>query len=950
MKTFLELDEWEEEYESGDGKGVAPEAPVCEDFIFLQKKQRALPQHTIHLCPSQFTEFAMRMPSADQGIYGSFSFEGRRHMRKPYDSVARRMLLQAARQVEKSTLCGNLGLSYCCIIPAYKVLYVSPSAMQTKTFSADRLKEPMDTSDVLTAFTTGMLAKNIFEKQFINRSKITLRYSYLTADRTRGIPAHMLILDEIQDILYDNIPIIEQCTSHAPEKLKKYVYAGTPKSLDNTIEYFRSRQSTQGEWVVPCDSCGSTAGAGRYWNILGEKNIGAQFLICEKCGKQINPMHEDAQWAAMVTYRPEKEMFEAYRIPQLMVPWKPWSELLHQYETYPRGKFYNEVLGISFDSGLRPLNLSQVQEHCRPELTMHPTEVNSYKAMSFGQPIFMGVDWGCHDEETRILTESGFKYFKDLTDTDKVAQWDPATREMSFVLPIARTVREWDQPLLHFETRGGLDLMVTHTHRMRVGVSQGERWLTESAEELVSRGGNVKFVGYAQWAGDEVATFTLPGIPRSAGYPGSTPLEVKMDDWLEFVGYLVTEGGVCFDGDRPSCIKMSQRTPVNQVTADKIRECMARIGVGYSEFPNAETGDLNWTICAKQYRQWVIDNIGTYCEEKRLPREFLQLSSRQLRILFEALVDGDGTRDPRDGCSGGAFYSTSKGLCEDFQEVCIRLGLRCVVRLHKKAGGNHQTRWRALWSKGRDHQLNKPSTSVKSVPYKGRVYCCAVPTGYIVTERNGCVAYQGNTGEHSYTVITMGIYAAGNKFRIFYMHRCTGKEVEPPIQLEMISKLVKDFNVAVIGTDYGGGFHSNDHLMRQFGPQRLHKFQYMARCKKKVEWDGKLMRWKVHRTEVMSDMFNGIKRGVFEFPRWEEFQEPCATDMCNIFSEYNETLRMIQYMHSPDRPDDCFHSMLYCFLGSMIKVPRPDVIAPRREEPGRGPTFGNQGWHPLDQG
>jgi hypothetical protein len=206
------------------------------------------------------------------------------------------------------------------------------------------------------------------------------------------------------------------------------------------------------------------------------------------------------------------------------------------------------------------------------------------------------------------------------------------------------------------------------------------------------------------------------------------------------------------------------------------------------------------------------------------------------------------------------------------------------------------------------------------------------------------------TGEHSYTVITLGAYGAGNKFRIFYMHRCTGKEVEPPVQLEMICKLVRDFNVAIIGTDYGGGFHSNDHLMRNFGPQRLHKFQYMARCKRKVEWDGKLMRWKVHRTEVMSDMFNAIKRGVFEFPRWEEFQDPCAMDMCNIFSEYNETLRMIQYMHAPDMPDDSFHSLLYCFLGSMIKVPRPDVIAPRREEPGRGPIFGNQGWHPVDQG
>lgn len=950
MANIIELDEWEEEYVSGDGQGILPEPDPIVDFPFLAKKAKKVQQQVITLSPSMFTAFAMRMPNAETGRHEAFSFHGRRHMYRPYDTPARRVLLQAARQVEKSTLCGNLALSYCCIIPSYKVLYVSPSAMQTKTFSADRLKEPMDTSDVLTAFSTGQLAKNIFEKQFVNRSKITLRYSYLSADRTRGIPAYMLILDEIQDILFDNIPVIEQCTSHAPEKWKKYVYAGTPKSLDNTIEYFRSRQSTQGEWVVPCDHCGSSAGAGRFWNILGEKNIGTKYLVCEKCGGRIDPMHEDAQWAAMVTYRPEKEMYEAYRIPQLMVPWKPWSELIHQYETYPRAKFYNEVLGISFDSGLRPLNLSQVREHCRNEISMHPTEVNKYRALSFSQPIFMGIDWGCHDEQTRILTEDGFKYFRDLTDDDKVAQWDPDTRVMSFVKPKVRTVKKWNRPLLHFETRGELDMMVTHTHRMRVGVSQGEQWLTESAGELVERDGNVNFVGHVRWEGREQLQYIVPGIPRSAGYEGSCDLHVLMDSWLELMGYLVTEGGVCYDHGRPSCIKMSQRTPVNQGTADKIKECMRRNSVQYKEFPNDETGDLNWTIYGKQFWQWYLDNLGGSCAEKHLPRWCFELSSRQLKILFDALVAGGGNRDERPNCTGGAFYSTSKQLCEDFQEVCIRLGMRCVVRLHKEEEGNRKTRWRALWSRGRDYAFNKPSSSVKKVPYTGNVYCCAVPSGYIVTERNGCVAYQGNTGEHSYTVITLAAYSAGNKFRVFYMHRCTGKEVEPPVQMEIICQLIKDFNVAIIGTDYGGGFHSNDHLMRQFGPQRLQKFQYMARCKKKVEWDGKLMRWKVHRTEVMSDIFNGIKRGVFEFPRWEEFQNPHATDMCNIFSEYSETLRMIQYMHAPDMPDDSLHSLLYCFLGSMIKVPRPDVIAPRREEPGRGPVFGNQGWHPVDQG
>jgi len=578
---------------------IEPEPFV--DYSEIAQKKRNLRGVVTPLRPSEFTSFAMRMPKQTEPGMENFSFDGRKHMRRPYDTRSRRILLLAARQVEKSTLLGNLALSYSCIVPSFKTLYVSPSALQTKTFSADRLREPIDTSDVLSAFTTGQLAKNIFEKQFVNRSKITLRYSYLSADRTRGIPAYLLLIDEIQDILGENIPVIEQCLAHSPPQWKKYVYSGTPKSLDNTIEHYRSKRSSQGEWVVPCDSCGSASGAGRFWNVLGEKNIGKKGLICECCGHLINPMHDEAQWAHMVNFD-EESMFESFRIPQLMVPWKPWSEILVDYENYPRAQFYNEVLGISFDSGVRPLNMSQVKDHCRDDVHMPVEEGDDvwrfYKNLSFSQPIFMGLDWG--------------------------------------------------------------------------------------------------------------------------------------------------------------------------------------------------------------------------------------------------------------------------------------------------------------------------------------------------------------TGENSYTVITLATYVEG-KFRVFYMHRCTGKEVEPPVQLELICKLVKDFNVAVVGADYGGGFDRNDHLIRQFGPNRILKYQYMARCNRKVEWDGRLLRFKVHRTEVMSDIFNGIKRGVFTFPRWVEFKDPHAQDMCNIFTEYSETMRMIMYHHSPDRPDDAFHSLLYCFMGSMIKMPRPDVIIPRKEDPKKGFSFGND-WVPIDQG
>jgi hypothetical protein len=907
------------------------EPQVFEGFLDdaqLIKKSSEL----IGVSPSQFVEFAIRVPEKKTQQFVPFSFEGRRYLRLPYDTPAKRTLYKCGRQVEKSTLLGNKCLAYCCIINAFNVLYVAPTNMQTKTFSQDRLKEPIETSDVLKSWTTAKLSDNVFLKKFINRSQITLRYAYHNADRTRGIPADLVLIDEIQDVITDNIPVIEQCASHSMFKL--FIYSGTPKSFDNPIEHYWTNFSTQNEWVVPCDRHGVPSDPSTwFWNILGEENIGKKGLICSKCGEIIHALRPEAQWASMNPEVRKKltEPYESYRIPQLMVPWLEWSEILDSYTTYSRQKFFNEVLGMSYDSGTRPLTRQDVIDNCSSDIVMSQEGLSRIRSkMSGGMEIFAGIDWGCHDEETRILTDSGFKYFRDLNDNDKVAQWNPDTRLMSFVYPKVRTVREWNKPLLHFKANG-LDMMLSDPHRMRVSPLNEDgtgKWVTEPASKTAERGGNVKFVGYVDWEGTEEEYFVLPGQAPSPGFGGSEDRVFRMDDWLEFLGYYLSEGELCFDGDRPSCIKLSQREYVNPAQARKIGSLLQRLFPNdLSTFPDPKTGDLNWTIHGKQFWKWVHDQVGKFSDEKRVPRRFLNLSKRQLRILFDAMSLGDVSSDNR---TNGCYYSTSKGLCEDFQELCIRLGLRSTLSLHKRAEGNRKARWRVSWSSGRDFQFNTPKQRVERVPYNGKVYCCAVPSGYIITERNGCIAYQGNTGENTFSVMALGTYLDG-RFTIFYIHRFEGQEIEPLVQLDLIEKLIHYWDVRLVGVDYGGGFDRNDALARKFGKNRIVKYQY-SQPSQKVRWDEGMHRFLVHRTEVMTDIFTAIKRrNVFRFPTWEQFEDPFGKDMLNIFSEYNEQQRQIQYKKSPDATDDSFHAILFCFLASMLRHPRPDVLVPTQK-------------------
>lgn len=581
-----------EEYRRSSGNVVITEtgepAPAEEwdyevevDDTFLDPDEVARRQvQLIGVMPSQFVEFAIQVPDKKAQKHVPFSFTGREYLRLPYDTMSKRVLLMCGRQVEKSTLLGNMCLAYCAINNSFQILYVSPTNAQTKTFSQDRLKEPIETSQVLGAWTTTKLSDNVFLKKFINRSQITLRYAYHNADRTRGIPADLILIDELQDVITDNIPVIEECASHSDFKI--FRYSGTPKSFDNAIEKYWTEFSSQNEWVVPCDRHGVPKDKSTWhWNILGEANIGKKGLVCDKCGELIYSQRPESQWASMnpSVFQKLKQPYEGYRIPQLMVPWIPWDEILDKYTKYPHSQFHNEVLGLSYDSGTRPLTRQDVMDNCTPGLFMSDSQLAEIKhLLGGGNPVFMGIDWG--------------------------------------------------------------------------------------------------------------------------------------------------------------------------------------------------------------------------------------------------------------------------------------------------------------------------------------------------------------TGEGSFTVVTLGAYVKPGFFTIFYAHRFEGQESEPQVQLDIIGQLIRGWNVMTVGCDYGGGFFQNDHLMRQFGREKIFKYQYSTPGQK-VKWEPELNRFLVHRTEVMSDIFNAIKRrNVFRFPDFTHFEEPFGKDFLNIFSEYNEQLRQIQYKKSPDATDDTFHSSTLCLLASMLKIPRFDVLNP----------------------
>jgi len=308
-----------------------------------------------------------------------FSFKGREMMRDMYDMKFDTAVFMMGRQVGKSvTLCNDM-LTDCFLIPWFNTLFVTPRMEQTAMFSNDKLKPTIKGSPRFNkAMCDSSVMQNVFDKEFLNNSKIFLRSSFLTADSIRGISADKSVLDEVQDIIFSNVGIIEQVLSGSEYQIR--LYAGTPKTHTNTLARLYSR-STKNEYLVRCRGCNK-------YNCLNEDNVGKKGVICKKCGKSLGPPF-DGQWVSMNP----KSTTLGFRLPQIISPTANWKRIMEIREEFPHYQFMNEILALPHDSGSNPITETDLMACCDPG---RKNELPASGTPPAGT-LVLGIDWGHGD-------------------------------------------------------------------------------------------------------------------------------------------------------------------------------------------------------------------------------------------------------------------------------------------------------------------------------------------------------------------------------------------------------------------------------------------------------------------------------------------------------------------------------------------------------------------------
>lgn len=364
----------------------------------------------------------------------------------------------------------------------------------------------------------------------------------------------------------------------------------------------------------------------------------------------------------------------------------------------------------------------------------------------------------CKTPDTEILTENGWVYFPDLKESVKVATLNPETNVVEYHVP-TRYIKEEHKGDLYVCDTKNINFKATGNHNMYVSEAINlthkklEYKLTH-AEDMWGKDYHYKKNGIN--INNDVEYFTLPSINTNP-YDKTDYSEkiIPMDDWLKFFGFFIAEGWTTNSGKNKQ-VGICQFKNNNFLV--ELQSILLKNG-----FKAKITGNgTKIVLCDRQL--WVYLSQFGKAHEKHIPRDLLNsLSERQLGILLDWYLKGDGSTEKTGDYVRRRGYTVSKQLADDLMEIAFKMGEAASIKNRgkrtPKIGVNENGSDRIItprydayqvsfYSKDSKHNQLTPLVRKKDLKkeyYDGYVYCVEVQNHIIHVRRNGKSMWTGNS-------------------------------------------------------------------------------------------------------------------------------------------------------------------------------------------------------------
>jgi hypothetical protein len=338
-------------------------------------------------------------------------------------------------------------------------------------------------------------------------------------------------------------------------------------------------------------------------------------------------------------------------------------------------------------------------------------------------------DWGhakdyCVDLDTELLTVAGFKRREDLIVGEKVINYNVENSfwEHDIITEIYDVPYEGD---MYVFKGNHLDFRCSENHRMfyKRKTPKHKAW-----NDLPWKEATAKEI-YELFEDISIRTkydFCFPGFDGLA----DTQQDFEIDDnYIKLIGYLVTEGHWSFSKEigRGSTLSVSQS---KKKYFEELKQCIDALGLDYRLRERADE------LCEFMFSAESRDKITDYFDSHnihQLPAWVYELSKRQLEILFNAMMNGDGS------WSSMAYVSMNARLARDFQNIAALIGRKTSFR-QRKSGIYDVT----VFSRSKK-SVNNFVTDVIKETVEENIWCVkTAKNGSIITRKDNTTFVSGN--------------------------------------------------------------------------------------------------------------------------------------------------------------------------------------------------------------
>lgn len=349
----------------------------------------------------------------------------------------------------------------------------------------------------------------------------------------------------------------------------------------------------------------------------------------------------------------------------------------------------------------------------------------------------------CYDDKVEVLTNKGWKFFKDLDKTELFLSINPETGEGEYVPAVAWINQYYEGDMVYRKSKC-FDLANTPNH-VHVGRKHGQKHISLVNESDIKD--NFSFLSYIpSWKGIDTPFIVIDNKKYDTNL------------FCEFLGYYLSEGSFTEWGDKNRTIPR-RRVNISQKKSEakeKIIKCCRAL------FKNVivtkERIEFNLNKENDKDLIHIIRSFG-HAHEKYVPDFIKELSPKYIKIFLDAFLLGDGTVHRGvlyDGyqCKPQRIYSTSSvKLKDDLGELLLKVGkcpsfknrgksiYHCKKQKKDYLAGYDQWNVAELNSKYRYGKVMKKEIK----PYKGFIYDVELEKNHtLVVRRNDNVCVSGN--------------------------------------------------------------------------------------------------------------------------------------------------------------------------------------------------------------